>query len=222
MPHAAPHPVLRDKAHGPDANGWHPVKNWDALVKSGASFFGAKATEGNTVTDKTLAHHRDGARQQPFTLVVYYHFARLGDPRTQAQRFADKIGPLRANERLCLDFETPWADGVASLDWIDEFFFALQPVCGPRRPLIYTSARIWDMIDDPAWDLATEIDLWAPRYSGTSLKEPRIPKPWKAPGWTFWQFTDSYDTPGIDKCDYNVFCSDKAALEKYAAGGASI
>ena len=94
-----------DRAQGIDVNGYHPIVDFAALDRANLSFVGVKATEGNTITDKRLVHHRDGLRKLPLDLVIYYHFARSGDPAKQAARFMAAVGPLQPNERLCLDLE---------------------------------------------------------------------------------------------------------------------
>lgn len=217
-------------AHGPDVNGWHPVKDWGALAASGATIFGAKATEGNRTTDKTFARHRDGVRDWPFALAVYYHFARAGNPREQARRFCDVVGTMEANERMCVDFEGKEAkdlvcgpDAAANLRWLGEFLDVLIDVAPGRRPLIYTSGRVWSLIGDPAWEYGAAVDLWAPRYSD-GVKQPKLPSPWRARGWTIWQWTDGTILPnaypGVGPCDSNVFAGDEAALRRYATGAA--
>jgi GH25 family lysozyme M1 (1,4-beta-N-acetylmuramidase) len=209
------------RALGVDVSHWKPVKNWSELYNSGVRFFGAKATEGNKYVDPTLRTHRDESRRQPFLLSIFYHFARSGDPRAQANRLQDAVGDLRPNERLCLDLEvSPTDDPKDALDWVDKFFETLMGgACSDRRPLIYTSKRIWRMIGDPAWDLASEVDLWSPRYNAQMI-EPIPALPWAAAGWSFWQWSDGETppvvTPGIGRCDVNYFKGDEAALAEYA------
>lgn len=208
------------RARGIDVSHHVPVKNWDALVDSGVTFVGVKATEGNTYVDPTLRAHREGLRRKPFALGIYYHFARSGDPVRQADRLMDAVGELRDNERLCLDLEvSPTPDPTAAVEWIDAFYTTLLGgTCSDRRPLIYTSRRIWRYLGDPQWDLAPEVDLWVPRYN--TVMEPELPLPWVSSGWTFWQWTDGtnplHDTPGVGKCDANYFRGDDEELRDYA------
>jgi len=206
-----------NRARGFDVSGWQPGGDFSKAYASGLRFVGVKATEGQTVLDKTLRAHRDGLRQQPFLLGIYYHFVRSGNPEKQAERFMDAVGPLRDNERVCCDFEVlPIPEHPAdNLAWLDTFYETLMHgVCSDRRPLIYTSARIWRMLGNPEWDLASEIDLWAPRYSTT---EPVMPAPWRNAGWTIWQNADDAPVPGVaGHCDVNYFRGDDAALAAYA------
>lgn len=209
------------RAHGIDVSHWKPVKDWTPLANSDTSFIGIKATEGLSYVDPTLRAHRDGARKQPFALVIYYHFGRSGPARKQAERLMDAVGTLRDNERLCLDLEVvPTLDPLDGIDWVDEFYAELMSgSCTDRRPLIYTSKRKWREIGDPPWDLASEVGLWAPRY-GSGSAEPLLPLPWAALGWDFWQYSDgeqpSVITPGVGRCDANLFRGTESDLHKYA------
>lgn len=211
---------MGSRALGIDVSHYHPVKDFGAVLDAGAVFFGIKATEGRTFKDPTWKDHMVGARQVPFKLVVYYHFARSGDAKGQAHFLMDTIGPLRGNERLCLDFEDD-STGKPTVDlpFLDAFYTELLGgVCSDRKPLIYTSKRVWDQIGGPAWNLASEIDLWAPRYGND---EPVPPAPWKA--WTFWQWSDKGTLPKVPGTfDMNYFAGDAAALDAYVKGQAPI
>ena len=167
------------RAKGIDISHWKVVNDWQKVYESGVRFVGIKATEGLTYLDPDLRKNREAVRRQPFLLTIYYHFARPGSARKQAERLVDAIGALRDNERLCLDLEgagpTP-EDPRRAIDWINEFYDSLHAGVHDRRPLMYTSNRIWGTIGDPEWSLASGVDLWVPRYS---RKEPVLPKPWR-------------------------------------------
>lgn len=193
---------------GVDVSHWHPVTNWGILAQH-ASFIGIKATEGETYVDPMLGVHRGGFRASSLALGIYFHFARRGDAVVQAKHFAAAVGELGPHERLCLDLERD----IVSLDWVNAFYGELMgSACGGTRPLIYTSARIWQTLGDPAWDLAADIDLWVPRYSS---EEPALPSPWAA--WKIWQWSESATVAGISgPCDANWFAGDAAELQEYA------
>ena len=215
-------------AWGIDVSHWHPVKDWAKLIATGASFFAAKATDGATYVDSSFAAHRDGARAQPFALCIWYHFARMTGPAAdQVKHFLDVAGPLQPNERVCLDFEEPSygaLTGVALqsqvICWIDEFMQALlDGACSDRRPFLYTSDRIWRAIGNPGWMLASEVDLWLPRYS-VGMMPPAVPAPWNT--WSLWQWSDGTTPPsivdGVGPCDTSFWRGDAASLARYMAG----
>jgi hypothetical protein len=89
--------------------------------------------------------------------------------------------------------------------------------------MIYTSKRIWRTIGDPDWAMASEVDLWSPRYNAQGV-EPGLPKPWQDIGWKIWQWTDGafpeHVTPGVGKCDANLFAGDDQALAAFGSLGA--
>lgn len=210
------------RAAGIDVNAYHPVTDFAALGASSISFVGVKATEGNTVTDKKFVHHRDELRQLPLDLVIFYHFARSGDPVYQANRLLHAIGSLRPNERVCLDLEVLPDDPGSVLAWVDAFYARVQRAYPATRQLIYTSKRIWDSFGSPAWPRAARsVDLWAPRYNSTQT-EPLVPAPWSA--WQIWQWTDggehgsSYNVAGVGECDGNLWNGDRDALKTWVAG----
>ncbi len=174
-------------AHGIDVSHYNTQgspTDWDAVLNSGVSFVGIKTSQGNTYTDPMFRVNSIGVRVRPFSFVTYYHFAAPGDPVAQAERFMGLVGDLHNNERLCLDLEDD-KTGKPSVDlvWASKFYGSLmRGVCSNRKPLLYTSRRIWLQLGNPTWDLASELDLWAPRYGPD---QPELPLPWKPYGWRF-------------------------------------
>lgn len=163
-----------NRARGIDVSHHQPTVDWSAVRASGVSFAGIKATEGLTYVDPKLKTNREGSRAQGFKLGLYYHFARPGSAKAQAEHLFRAVGPLAPNERFVLDFEegSPIITPARTLAWIEEFLTALrQP-----RAILYTSARVWKMFGNPDWSAAPYVDLWLPRYNST--EEPEIPKPW--------------------------------------------
>ncbi len=209
--------MINGRAHGVDVSHFQDVRSWSDVYDSGISFVGVKATQGNSFTDPKLSEHRAGARSMPFVLRFYYHFASPGDPIAQANRFMDTVGPLLPNERLCLDLEDDKTGKPAvDLRFADAFYTTLLgSACSDRRPWFYTSDRIWQQLGNPAWDLATELDLIAPRYG---VIEPVVPGPWKSVGYTAWQYSESLVVPGVrGPCDASYFKGSDDDLKAYAA-----
>lgn len=208
---------------GPDVSHWHPVRNWEAFAASGATFFGAKATEGAHTVDVQFEHHRDGFRKYcgGFTMAVWYHMLHVEkDPVTQAEHFADVVCPLGPRERLCCDFEgvsyrsvAPETIRLQGLRYLEIFYARLGSlgVLAGRRPLIYTSDQHWQAIGDPAWPRADGIDLWVPRYAPDPKPPEKLPSPWAT--WQVLQYTDGSsgihrEIPGIGFCDTNVLAEE--------------
>jgi GH25 family lysozyme M1 (1,4-beta-N-acetylmuramidase) len=206
---------------GVDVSHWVPVRYWDALADSGATFFAAKATEGAYTIDPSFAHHRDGFRERDeFTMGVWYHFLLCGkDPAAQAELFARTVGALQPRERICLDFEAgsynnidPAVLAKHGVEFLEAFFLELDAIglAAGTRPLVYTHAASWAAIGNPAWPRAQEIDLWAARYHDPPAPPASLPAPWKE--WTVWQWTDNqtgvkWPVPGVGSCDVDVLAS---------------
>jgi GH25 family lysozyme M1 (1,4-beta-N-acetylmuramidase) len=205
---------------GPDLNHYHFIRDWNALATSGATFFGAKATEGAHTVDDQFENHRDGFRAncQGFTMAIWYHFFHAEkDPVTQAEHFADVVGPLGPRERLCCDFEGVSYRNVDlglmrlhGLQFLEAFYARLDSlgILAGTRPLIYTSDQHWKVIGDPAWQRAAGMDLWVPRYHLPDPAAPsKLPSPWAT--WQILQYTDGdkgihQDVPGCGLVDCNV------------------
>lgn len=209
------------RADGVDVSHHHPVTDFDQVVAAGMSIFGAKATNGLGV-DPAFVAHRDGARRQPFDLVLYYHFPKPGTPREQAEHFVDTVEELHGNERLVLDVEhDDKIDWCPDVTFVDAFVHELLGRVGDRRPLVYTSARVWrEYLHGAFWSRAIATDLWIPRYKSMD-EEPALPADnggfqiW--PKWTIWQDSESFPCPGVDgPCDHNVFNGDVEELRRYA------
>jgi GH25 family lysozyme M1 (1,4-beta-N-acetylmuramidase) len=207
-----------DRAVGIDVSHHHRVTDFGAVIDAGMSFFGAKATNGRAV-DPTFLEHRNGARQQPFDLCLWYHFPKPGTPAIeQAANLLDTVGALRDNERLVLDVELdPLTNWCPDLGFVDAFVRAIATP--DRRPLVYTSARVWqEYLGSPSWPAAVLCDLWAPRYGHDEPTPPRDAEGYMVwPGVTIWQDSESFECPGVDgRCDHNVFRGTVGELRTYA------
>lgn len=215
------------RAAGVDVSSYRPVRDWDALVGSGCTFLGARATMGNHELDATFRQHRDGLRAHPELLLgLYYHYAYPGDPEHQAERMIDVVGELAPNEQLVLDIERLVVEAAHQAEWIDVFLDTLEHGTG-RPAMLYTSARIWNEMGDPAFERAARTPLWLPRYNDVG-NEPNVPPPWAALGlsWDVWQWSDGGGphgtgpdvvTPGVGHCDVNWWAGDVDALRAYVA-----
>jgi GH25 family lysozyme M1 (1,4-beta-N-acetylmuramidase) len=215
-----------ERAQGIDVSHHHPVRDWDAVLAAGMDIFGAKATNGRGF-DPTFAAHRDGARAQPFELVLYYHFPM---PTSSAVSQADLLvnvatagGGLRDNERLVLDVE-PNDGWCPDIRFVEEWVQEAIRLGGDRRLFVYTSARVWkEELGSPTWPSAIATDLWVPRYDGDDAREgpePALPVDRQGlpvwPRWTLWQDSETFVCPGVaGPCDHNVWRGDREDLLAY-------
>lgn len=203
-----------EQAKGIDVSHWNVVHDFGA-IPADVQMIGIKGTEGDDITDRMLAYHRDGARARGFTLVKYFHIARPGDPAAHVARLSHLVGPLLPGECLVLDSERSSGVGV---DYIEGFYAALenQGLATPHD-IWYGSRGSWP---GGPWPRAAagKVALWAPRYKSGGAP-PTLPAPWK--GWAIWQWTDGgktgepYSCPGVGPCDASVFNGDQLALQAF-------
>lgn len=170
-----------------DLSSWNAAPNLLAHYRGGFRVLALKATEGTSYTwsgDAAYADewHRLGGR------VVHYHFARPGDPVTQADKFLAAVKPhLRRGDVLALDAEVSGVDRQFQAAFLARLR-AKSPRLGLTKPRTLTYG--------PASFLrpfaANGSGLWVADYA-----PPADPVPgWR--GWTAWQFTDrATDLPGI-------------------------
>jgi lysozyme len=203
-------------AKGIDVSHWQTVSDWGALYDTGVRFVGIKATQG-LGTDPKFAGYQQGARTAPFLLRIFYAYLMPGDAVAQARALLDATGSLLDNERLCLDLEHRDSTGRldVTLAQVDTFMTTLLGgACSDRRPLLYTSRGIWGELGDPAWALASDVDLWLKRYAPAPGQ---VPPPWAARGWAFWQSSETGSNSAIPgNIDLDVFVGDEPALATYA------
>lgn len=210
------------RAQGIDVSHYHRVRDWDGIVRSGISIFGAKATNGRA-TDEAFVAHRDVARIHPFELCVWYHFPKPGSSAVaQAQNLVravgDKIGP---NERLALDVELdPESKWCPDVRFVDQFVQELVHQLGDRRQLVYSSARVWrELVGSPSWPSAIVSDCWLAHYG---VEEPALPVDQSGlpiwPKWTLWQDSETFGCPHVDGgiADHDVFNGTLEELRAYA------
>ena len=205
-----------------DVSHWRPIADVAQVVGAGIAMLAAKGTDNSrgTFTDPTLLAHRQMARDQPFDLVSYYHVAGPGDGGDHAERLADLVGPLAANECLVLDVERGSRVDAAYLF----AFYARLDALGLRRPfdLAYLSRDVAAMIGLVSWPAELRLPgLWAPRYKSAGAP-PNLPPVWS--DWVAWQWTDGgatgdlYSCPGVGRCDASVFQGTRAQLQAWVAG----
>ena len=82
-----------------------------------------------------------------------------------------------------------------------------------RRPIIYTSRRVWEALKLPAE--FGDYPLWVARY-GSSYQEPPLPAGWK--NWTFHQYQADMPIAGIGNADVNIFNGTDDDLRTFAEG----
>lgn len=215
-------PAPPERVAGIDVSSFQPTIDWAKVAASGVKFAFVKATEGQTVTDKTFAAHVEGAAKVGIPCGAY-HFFRIGSPpQAQVAHFLDVVGDVALALPPVLDVE--WQHTANALDGVDRETFgkavleALQLLAQETnlRPIVYTAPGFWDLM--PSWlgaACAKIADLWVAHYGVQSAAT--LPG-WFA--WAFWQYSATADEPGVTaRGDANVFHGSPAEFDTYLATG---
>ncbi|MFC9996527.1 glycoside hydrolase family 25 protein [Nocardia sp. NPDC127526] len=204
--------------NGPDVSSWQHIDgrmiNWFAVRGAGHQFAMVKATEGLNyvnpyfVQDSLLMRTAGVARGT-------YHYARPAlPPEPQAALYATIVlgqnGPLDLPPVLDLEDSGGLAPD-ALIDWTHRYLNTVQALTG-RVPVIYTYPNFWKTAMANS-NQFTRYPLWIADYRGN--EQPEVPGGW--PTWTFWQYTDSGDVPGIaGGTDINVYSGAQGDFAQFA------
>lgn len=194
---------------GLDLSHFQGAPDFAQVKGSGRSFVVHKATEGTSYLDPMLARNRKAAHDAGL-IVGLYHFARAGNPATEAAWFVHSIGTLQPGEFLVLDWEVPAADPVG---WCRAWLAAVTAATGVK-PLIYMNSSA---MNGSNWTpLTSDFGLWLARYDN-SQAQPAV-QWWPAAAMK--QYSDKGAVPGVSgPCDVDVFYGTTAQLLAYANQG---
>ncbi len=184
-----------------------------ALSTAGLSFVMTKATEGLDYTDRYLASNFAGISGIGLVRGAYHFGHPSIDAVAQAQYFVRAVqnaGGFKASPTLPLMLDLEDADGLgpdAVWAWVQAFMGEVKALTG-RPGLIYTGYYFWrDNVGNPGDNLGCP--LWIAAY----ISHPLVPAPaWG--GWTFWQYNDNGQLPGISgNVDVDYFSGSVADLK---------
>ena len=187
--------------------------DWVKLRASGKSFAFVRASFG-TRHDPAFASYWKDMREAG-VLRGAYHFLKLKDgsvtqAEAQAATFLDGLGRLVAGDLPpVLDIEgietIPAGQVVAAArTWLATVESALRQQTGRViKPIIYTSRRIWRLLEEPAG--FADHPLWVADWA--RAESPRCPSTWGDGQWTFHQYAgDVRGVVGVSgKADLNQF-----------------
>lgn len=203
---------------GPDVSHHQGTVDWAKVSAAGARFAAVKATEGQRSVDSQFARNWPAIYKAGIKIRIAYHYAHIeSDPVVQAQHFVSTVraaGKITRGDFLALDAEdvcdaSRRISPAATARWCMAFLDEVVRLTGlPRkRVLVYTGQWWWQPRTGSS--IAPAIaghPLWLSGYVGD---EKRLrSKPWRV--WRFWQYTNGTSpkpvtTPGIGRCDRNVF-----------------
>ncbi len=177
---------------GIDVSRWQGEINWGKVAAAGYRFAVIRATVGNYNTDYRFYVNWDEAREAGLLISAYHVVAPERPADSQIVRLFDTLDGRVSDLPLVLDVEL--SRGMSSED-----IAASVQACADlieeedgRKPVIYTARWFWNrnVPDGSQW---AAYDLWVAHYG---VESPSLPHGWDA--WTFWQYSDHGQVPGID------------------------
>lgn len=202
---------------GIDVASWqHPLGapiDWAAVAGSDAKFAIIKATQGTGYTNPYYASDWSGALAHGLIVGAYDYADLAHSPLGEARHFLQVTG-VRAfgSDTLApvLDLEQSAGRSPAQVSaWALAWLRAVQRATG-RTPIFYSNRDFITrrMSPDPA---LARYPLWFASYAGAVPQHG--PAPWS--DWTFWQYTRTARTPGIDSLvDRSQLCGDEGTLRR--------
>ncbi|HXY81328.1 MAG TPA: GH25 family lysozyme [Gaiellaceae bacterium] len=195
-------------AKGLDVSHYQGSIDWIQVAGGGYSFTFAKATEGTTLIDPTYAINRAGSDSLGLRIGAY-HFARPGgsgaggiaaNAIAQADFFVGTAQPAAGDLPPVLDLETKGSLGTTGLvqwtqAWLDEVYARTG-----IDAAVYVSPSFWKTaLGDTTTVAGDGHPLWIAHWTTNAV--PTVPAMnWAGLGWTFWQWTDCAQVPGIAHC----------------------
>lgn len=203
--------------NGIDISHW---QNGIDLSKIKCDFVIAKATEGTTITDKSLDTFLKQA-QKLGKCLGFYHFARpeSNDAIKEAQYFYKATKNYYGKGIPVLDWESK---GKANIAWAKKWLDEIYRLTGVK-PLIYMSTSVVNSYD---WSNIAKAGygLWVAQYRDNTIdrnydmtnagSKPKV-KYW--PTYAMWQWTSKGRLDGYSgDLDCDIFYGNKTAWNKYA------
>lgn len=192
---AAPLSGALAATEGVDVSHHNGPIDWAKAKASGVRFAYVKASEGVDDPDPMFATHWQALAQHKILRGAYHFFITEDDPAAQAKLFLGLFRTMPGDLLPAIDIEVLGKGSTADAPERLATFVSLVSKAIGARPVIYTSARFWDleMARDPRLLKAiADCPLWIAEYDTPA---PRIPNGWKR--WTIWQWQSGKAIGGI-------------------------
>lgn len=187
--------------------------NWRLLARDGIKFVAIKVSEGTYYTNPYYTGDARAAAAAGLSVMPYVFANPRRSPGAETARFAvAAAGYTRGTGRLPLEVDLendPYAatDGTGNcyglsagqmIAWIAAFNAEAIALTG-KAPIIYTAVDWWQQCTRNT-ALFRHDPLWLASY-GTA--KPAVPSPWTT--WTFWQYSDTTEVPGVGVTDVDYY-----------------
>lgn len=215
---------------GVDANAFSGVVNWTEVQQANYRFVFVKATQGQSVVDRTFSENWAALKAVGLIRGAYHVFKPSEDPVAQAEFFVKTVSFEPGDLPPAIDVEMD--DGLPGSEVLNSLQIFLLKVeeLTQRKPIIFTIPYFWESLfsgksftqqlipvtgggEGSSIFNPGDYPLWFANY--TKSDQPVLPISWGT--WLFWQFTDQGIVPGFED-DVNVsrFNGNLQALESLA------
>ncbi len=200
---------------GIDVSYYQNTIDWKRVRKAGVLFAFIRVSDGTAFVDPLFETNWSKARPTGIMRGAYQYFRPDENAKAQADLLIDKIKRDPGELPPVIDVETTGGRSPKQIARAVQTWVARVREKLGVEPIIYTGPDFWKTEVDNA-DLTTQ-PLWIAHYTSAC---PTVPAPWKA--WTFWQYSDRGELPGITgPVDLNMFAGTFADLEDFAREAAS-
>lgn len=150
----------------------------------------------NAWVDQDLAENMKRAKEAGLLRGTYWFYDSRVHPVKQAELYISALKGDLGELPLVADFEERYNGPYKGWKYWYDFLTALQRLAPGKRIMIYTAYYYWvefapsAIFNKASLDWFGQFPLW---IAGYNTPEPKVPEPWKAQGWEFWQYTDNGD-----------------------------
>ena len=177
--------------NGIDVSHFQGTVDWATVKSGGHDFAIAKATEGDSVIDRTFDQNWNAMKQAGIVRGAYLFYHAGRDPMKQLQLYISRVDLEAGDLPPVVDIETMnnHHESIAHLsNDLRAILNGLESHYG-KKPIIYTGPGFWNRHLDSSFGA---YPLWIANYG---VRSPTIPDGWT--DWSIWQHTQSGRVAGV-------------------------
>lgn len=199
---------------GIDVSYYDGTIDWTQVYGAGKRFAIIRVSDGTGFLDPQFARNWAAARAAGIIRAPYQFFRASQDPTAQANLLLTQVeqagGFQPGDLPPVMDMETQDGQPNATVLANMRTWFGVLEQARGRPPIIYTSARVWNLLANPTG--FDQYPLWDANWGVTC---PNLPPIW--PTWTFWQSSATGNVPGISNSSMTDLDSFNGTLDDLKA-----
>ena len=209
------------RTFGIDVSKWGGEIDWlEVVAKLNPRFVFVQAyhvgkSEASSYANPSFANYRRALQRLGVLHGAYLRCHPNAKAETSIRRFWATYTPRAGDILPTLDIEDDYDDRCAlpvqkRIDQIEKMVRLVSTRIGGQRPMIYTKARVWSELGNPAQ--FADCPLWVVDYHAAA--EPALPASWTT--FSFWQYAQNLTGNGVPGTyDRNYFNGPEADLQAY-------